>query len=291
MIKPDRLGSVREMIEAHGLWADKGFGQHFLFDLNITHKIAKQAGSLEQEWVIEVGPGPGGLTRALLDMPLKGLIAIEMDQRLTKLLSELREFYDERLICTFGDALKVSEAELLQQFTGQIKAHIFSNLPYNIGTALLIKWLTGPWKPLSMTLMFQKEVAQRITATVGDEHYGRLSILCALTGTTDRRLDLPPQAFTPAPKVHSRVLHIVPKTDQALSPIEIKTLETITQAAFGQRRKMLKTTLKAFNSNSLLDKINIDEKCRAEELNPNDYLRLVRAVVNLNSHLSQAPLA
>jgi len=279
------------MIETHGLWADKGFGQHFLFDLNITHKIAKQAGPLAQEWVLEIGPGPAGLTRALLDMPIQGLIAIEMDKRLTKLLQEVSEFYDHRLFCLYQDALKADEAQILQQISGQDRAHIFSNLPYNIGTALLIKWLTGPWRPQSMTLMFQKEVAQRITAPVGDEHYGRLSILCALTAQTERRLDLPPQAFTPPPKVHSRVLHLVPIVDGALNAIEIKTLENLTQSAFGQRRKMLKSSLKQIHKEGIFELVNIDAHRRAEELSPQDYLRLVRAILDKKPNPSQALLA
>jgi 16S rRNA (adenine1518-N6/adenine1519-N6)-dimethyltransferase len=275
------------MIDSYSLWADKGFGQHFLFDLNITNKIARQAGQIDNDWVLEIGPGPGGLTRALLDMPIKGLIAIEMDQRLDGLLGELKSFYDDRLTCHYGDALKVDEAHILKFHTGFDRAHIFSNLPYNIGTALLIKWLTGPWRPLSMTLMFQKEVAQRITAGVGDEHYGRLSIFCALTANSERRMDLPPQAFIPPPKVHSRVLHIIPKSDSGLTDLEIKTLESITQSAFGQRRKMLKTSLKSFNHNNLLKKINIDEKCRAEELSPQDYLKVVRAVIEERQNQAQ----
>ena len=190
------LPPLRDSLAAHGLIANKGFGQHFLLDLNITRKIAKLADLPPDLTVIEVGPGPGGLTRALLETGAR-VIAIEKDVRFKPLLDDLSAATDGRLTVVFDDALKVDETDLL---AGK-PAAVVSNLPYNVGTPLLIKWLTGPFRPASLTPMFQREVVDRITATVDDEAYGRLAVLAAATASARKVMDVPAQAFTPPPKV------------------------------------------------------------------------------------------
>jgi 16S rRNA (adenine1518-N6/adenine1519-N6)-dimethyltransferase len=261
------LPTLRESLEAHGLLARKSFGQHFLLDLNVTRKIVRLAGPFEGRAVIEVGPGPGGLTRALLESDLGRLVLIEKDPRFLPLLTELDDG-DGRLAIVEGDALKVREADLVEG-----PAHLVSNLPYNVGTPLLIKWLTGPWTPLSLTLMFQKEVADRIVAAPGDEAYGRLAVISQATASARIVMHLPAAAFTPPPKVASAVVHLVPLPDRPPPELQ-KRLERVTAAAFGQRRKMLRSSLKPLGGGALCEAAGIDPDARAETIDIGGFLRL-----------------
>jgi 16S rRNA (adenine1518-N6/adenine1519-N6)-dimethyltransferase len=213
------LPPLREALDAHGLTAKKAFGQHFLLDLNITTRIAKLAGPLEGRSVIEVGPGPGGLTRALLAAGAR-VIAVEKDPRFLPLLDDLAAVADGALQIVQADALAVDEATL----TGGEPAHIVANLPYNVGTPLLIKWLTGPFRPASMTLMFQKEFAQRIVAAPGSDAYGRLSVISQAVCSARIVMDLPARAFTPPPKVASAVVRLDPLPEPP-APALIAALE------------------------------------------------------------------
>ena len=266
----DRLPPLRESLEAHGLWAKKAFGQHFLLDLNITRKIARLAQLGEGDHVIEVGPGPGGLTRALLETGAR-VTAVEKDERFAPLLGELAAVTD-RLTLVFGDALKVDEAALA---AGQ-PAHLVSNLPYNVGTPLLIKWLTGPWTPASLTLMFQREVADRITDGAGEEAYGRLAVIVQATCRAQRVMDVPARAFTPPPKVDSAVVRLEPLADRP-APARLDALQTITAAAFGQRRKMLRSSLKVLGGEDLILAAGLDPQARAEVIPVDGFLALADA--------------
>lgn len=265
------LPSLRESLEAHGLMANKGLGQHFLLDLNITRKIARLAGPLEDKTVIEVGPGPGGLTRALLEAGAN-VVAVEKDARFLPLLNDLREASEGRLEVHLADALKVDEAELC----GGRPGLVVSNLPYNVGTALLIKWLTGPWRPESMSLMFQKEVAERIVARPGDEAFGRLALIAQVMCEARIVMDAPARAFTPPPKVDSAVVRLDPRADPP-EPARVAAMEAISQAAFGQRRKMLRSSLKALGGADLCESAGIDPTRRAETLSLEEFLRLADA--------------
>jgi len=254
------LPPLREALERHGLLARKSFGQHFLLDLNITRKIARLAEVGQGDPVIEVGPGPGGLTRALLETGAK-VVAVEKDSRFLPLLGELADAADGRLTLVEGDALRADMAALAQGGP----AHMVSNLPYNVGTQLLINWLTGPFRPLSMTLMFQKEVADRIAAQEDDDAYGRLAVLSQTVCTARVVMDLPARAFTPPPKVASAVARLVPlepAPDKAL----VSALERVTAAAFGQRRKMLRSSLKPIGGGALCEAAGIDPDARAETI-------------------------
>ncbi len=267
------LPPLRESLDQHGLLAKKAFGQHFLLDLNVTRKIVRLGGPFDGDTVIEVGPGPGGLTRALLESGAAHIIAIEKDSRFLDLLNELKDAYGQRFEAIEGDALKADERQILADRNFSPRAHIVSNLPYNVGTPLLIKWLTGPWQPKSLTLMFQLEVALRIVAPVGNDDYGRLSVIAQVLCDGRRVMDLPARAFTPPPKVDSAVVSLVPKADRPSRAV-IKNLEALTAAAFGQRRKMLRSSLKAVGGEALLDKAGIDPTLRAEQVAPGDFLRL-----------------
>jgi 16S rRNA (adenine1518-N6/adenine1519-N6)-dimethyltransferase len=271
----DGLPPLREVIARHGLDAKKSLGQNFLLDLNLTGKIARVAGDLSQCTVIEVGPGPGGLTRALLSAGARRVIAIERDERCLPALAEVSEHHPGRLEVIAGDALKTDFAALAPGETVRIVA----NLPYNIGTELLVRWLTGrDWPPFwaSMTLMFQKEVAERIVATAGDDAYGRLGVLAGWRTQARIAFDVPPQAFTPPPKVTSSVIHLTPRA--APLPAELKLLERVTEAAFGQRRKMLRQSLKRVGGEALLAQAGIDGTRRAETLSVEEFVRLANAV-------------
>jgi len=267
----DALPPLREVLEAHGLLAKKSFGQHFLLDLNITRKIARLAGPLTGETVIEVGPGPGGLTRALLEAGAR-VIAIEKDPRFLPLLAELSAAADGRLTVVEADALDVDEAAL----TGG-PAHIVSNLPYNVGTPLLVKWLTGPFQPLSMSLMFQKEVADRIAARPGDNAYGRLAVISQAVCEAAVVMDLPARAFTPPPKVASAVVRLDPRADRPL-PKDLAALERVTAAAFGQRRKMLRSSLRNLGGEALCAAAGIDANARAEVISVEGFLTLAQTL-------------
>ncbi|MFM2280287.1 MAG: rRNA-adenine N6N6-dimethyltransferase [Pseudomonadota bacterium] len=267
----DGLPPLREVISRHGLDALKSLGQNFLLDLNVTQKVARQAGRLEDATVIEVGPGPGGLTRALLALGARHVIAIERDRRAIPALQEIADFYPGRLTIIEGDALETDFAALA---TGDGPVKIVANLPYNIGTQLLVNWLTGPWPPFwaSLTLMFQKEVGQRIVAEAGDNHYGRLGVLCGWLTHAEMMFDLSPQAFTPPPKVTSTVVHLEPR--KTIIPCRLELLERVTHHAFGQRRKMLRQSLKPLGGEALLAKAGIDPARRAETLSVEEFCRI-----------------
>ena len=267
------LPPLREVLEVHGLSADKRFGQHFLLDLNVTRKIARLAGPFDGEVVIEVGPGPGGLTRALLETDAAAVIAVEKDRRFIPLLEELGAASGDRLTVVEADALRVDELALLEGRTG----HLVSNLPYNVGTPLLIKWLTGAWRPKSLTLMFQKEVADRVAAPAGSNAYGRLSVISQAVCQARVVMDLPARAFTPPPKVASAVVRLDPRPD-APEPATLAALETVTAAAFGQRRKMLRSSLKTLGGAALCETAGISPDARAEVIDVAGFLRLAEAV-------------
>ncbi|WP_436355581.1 16S rRNA (adenine(1518)-N(6)/adenine(1519)-N(6))-dimethyltransferase RsmA [Brevundimonas sp. CEF1] len=267
----DALPSLRETLDAHGLLAKKSFGQHFLLDLNVTRKIVRYAGPFDGRAVIEVGPGPGGLTRAILESDAGKVVLVEKDPRFIPLLSELDDG-SGRLTIVEGDALKVREAELVEG-----PAHLVSNLPYNVGTPLLIKWLTGPWQPCALTLMFQKEVAERVVAAPGDDAYGRLAVITQAVAEARIVMHLPAAAFTPPPKVASAVVHVVPLADRP-SPERLKKLERVTAAAFGQRRKMLRSSLKQLGGAALCEAAGIEPDARAEVIDIAGFLRLADAL-------------
>ena len=269
----DGLPPLRDVIQAHGLAANKALGQNFLFDLNLTRRIARAAGPLEGFSIIEVGPGPGGLTRALLAEGASRVVAIERDHRALLALAEISAHYPDRLHVIEGDALAVAMPQLVQ---GPTK--IVANLPYNIGTALLISWLsTDVWPPWyqSLTLMFQKEVAERIVALPGSKAYGRLSIICQWRCEVKKLFDVNRSAFTPPPKIASSIVQFMPRSrcEPACSQ---KSLERVTAAGFGQRRKMLRQSLKGVfaNPEEVLLKLSIAPTARAEELRVEDFARL-----------------
>ncbi|RAK52918.1 16S rRNA (adenine(1518)-N(6)/adenine(1519)-N(6))-dimethyltransferase RsmA [Phenylobacterium deserti] len=265
------LPPLRESLATHGLLARKSFGQHFLLDLNITRKIARLAEVGESDRVIEVGPGPGGLTRALLETGAP-VTAVEKDERFRPLLEELGAAASGALDVVFADALKVDERELARG----APAHLVSNLPYNVGTALLIKWLTGPWTPASLTLMFQKEVAERITAKAGDDAYGRLAVIAQATCEARLVMDVPARAFTPPPKVDSAVVRLTPRADRP-EPRRLDALQKLTAAAFGQRRKMLRASLKGLAGEPVITAAGLDPQARAETVDIEGFLRLADA--------------
>ena len=272
----DDLPPLRESLAAHDLAAKKAFGQHFLLDLNITRKIARLAGPLDGRAVIEVGPGPGGLTRALLEAGAR-VIAVEKDRRFLPILAELAQAAGGALVVVEADALKVDEAALLGQHAPGLEAHVVSNLPYNVGTALLIKWLTGTFRPDGMALMFQKEVAQRIVAGVGAEAYGRLSVISQALCDAELVMDLPARAFTPPPKVASAVVRLTPLTHRPADAL-VQALETVTAAAFGQRRKMLRSSLRTLGGEALCAEAGIDAGSRAEVVPVAGFLALARVL-------------
>jgi 16S rRNA (adenine1518-N6/adenine1519-N6)-dimethyltransferase len=271
MVALDGLPPLREVIARHGLDALKSLGQNFLLDLNITQKVARQAGKLDDAVVVEVGPGPGGLTRALLALGARHVIAIERDRRAIPALMEISDHYPGRLTVIEGDALTTDIAALAHP---GVPLKIIANLPYNIGTQLLVNWLTVPWPPFweSLTLMFQKEVGERIVARADEDHYGRLGVLCGWLTHANMMFDLSPQAFTPPPKVTSTVVHIEPNRNPI--PCSLAKLERVTHAAFGQRRKMLRQSLKPLGGEALLNRAEIDPSRRAETLSVEEFCRI-----------------
>lgn len=264
------LPPLRDSLAAHGLLAKKSFGQHFLLDLNITRKIVRLAQLQSGARVIEVGPGPGGLTRALLEAGAR-VTAVEKDERFRPLLEALAAT-SGGLDLVFADALSVDEAQLC----GGEPAHVVANLPYNVGTPLLIKWLTGPWRPASLTLMFQKEVARRIVARPGDGDYGRLAVIAQATCEAEIVMDLPARAFTPPPKVDSAVVRLAPRAERPAAD-RLGALQKLTAAAFGQRRKMLRASLKAVGGEPLIQAAGLDPQARAETVEVAGFLRLADA--------------
>ena len=269
----DALPPLREVLADHGLLADKRFGQHFLLDLNLTRKIARIAAPLEDALVIEVGPGPGGLTRALLAEGAAKVVAIERDPRFLPLLEAVQAASDGRLTVVQGDALKVDAAALAAEHGPGLRPLVVANLPYNVATPLLVGWLTGPFRPVGMTLMFQREVADRIAAAPGTDAYGRLSVLAQAACEARVALTLPARAFTPPPKVDSAVVQLEPRSDAP--PTErLHALERVTGAAFGQRRKMLRSSLKTLGGEALCRAAGVDPDARAETIDVAGFLRL-----------------
>jgi len=279
----DGLPPLREVIERHGLAAKKSLGQNFLFDLNLTRRIARAAAPFDNCTIVEIGPGPGGLTRALLMEGAPRVIAVERDDRALAALAEIEAAYPGRLTVIAGDAMAVDWATLVKG-----PAKIVANLPYNIGTPLLTGWLTaGDWPPwyASLTLMFQKEVAERIAAKPGSDHFGRLSVLCQWRCHVHKLFDVHRSAFTPPPKVTSSIVQLLPKTPE--TACDVKVLERVTAAAFGQRRKMLRQSLKdVFTApEEVLLRLAIPPTARAEELAVNDFARLaVEARASSSAH-------
>jgi 16S rRNA (adenine1518-N6/adenine1519-N6)-dimethyltransferase len=278
----DGLPPLRNVIAQHGLTARKGLGQNFLLDLNLTRRIARAAMPLQGHTVIEVGPGPGGLTRALLGEGAGKVIAVETDKRAIPALEEIGAAFPGRLTIVAADALKVNWAALAE---GPTK--IVANLPYNIATPLLVGWLTAePWPPwyLSMTLMFQKEVAERIVSRPGSKAFGRLSVLAQWRSRAVKLFDIDRRAFTPSPKVTSSVVQFTPEAP-VMADCNSRALEKVTAAAFGQRRKMLRSSLKALapDSEALLAEAGIDPQLRAEQLGIGDFCRLAVAVETTES--------
>ena len=262
MAQIDDLPPLRDVIERHDLRAKKSLGQNFLLDLNLTCRIARAAGDLSGHTIIEVGPGPGGLTRALLHEGAKKVIAIEMDARALGALAEVSEHYPGRLEVIEGDALTIDMAALAAE--GPVR--IVANLPYNVGTQLLLNWLEADWPPFfdSLTLMFQKEVAERIIATEKDKAYGRLGVIAGWRTHAHKLFDVSREAFSPPPKVTSSIVHLTPRPN----PLRCKLacLEQVTAAAFGQRRKMLRQSLKSLGVDhlALIEQAGLDPTQRAE---------------------------
>ena len=278
----DTLPPLRDIIARYGLNAQKALGQNFLLDLNLTSRIARSAGPLEDTTVLEVGPGPGGLTRALLAAGAKKVIAIEKDQRCLPALEEIAAHYPGRLTIIEGDALTF-DLETLDH-DGSLK--IIANLPYNIGTALLMKWIDGAeWPPIfnDLVLMFQREVAERIVATSNTPHdYGRLSVFCGWRTDAKILFDVSPQAFTPPPKVVSSVVRVTPRAHPTVC--DPKLLARVTQAAFGQRRKMLRQSLKSLGVDpiTLCESVGLDPTARAETVTIDQFVALAQALHSKN---------
>lgn len=273
----DGLPPLRDVIRRHELAAKKSLGQNFLLDLNLTARIARAGGPLEGVTVLEVGPGPGGLTRALLAEGALKVIAVERDKRCIGALEEIAAHYPGRLKIVEGDALEFDPAPLLR---GK-PARIIANLPYNVATPLLINWLTAePWPPYydALVLMFQREVAERIVAQAGDDAYGRLGVLAGWRSAARIAFDVNPSAFVPAPKVTSSVVHLVPRT--APLPCNAAILSRVTASAFGQRRKMLRQSLRSLGLDPLplLAEAEIEPTRRAEEIPVEGFVRLANAV-------------
>jgi 16S rRNA (adenine1518-N6/adenine1519-N6)-dimethyltransferase len=278
----DGLPPLREVIAAHGLAARKSLGQNFLFDLNLTGRIAREAGPLNETTVYEVGPGPGGLTRALLSEGAARVIAVERDERCLPALAEIAAAYPGQLTVVSADAMEIDERMLLQDCGVEGPVRIAANLPYNVGTALLVKWLTAKtWPPFwqSLTLMFQREVAERIVARPDTEHYGRLSVLTQWRTKAKILFDVSPRAFVPPPSITSSIVRIEPLA-APVAPADLRDLERVTKAAFGQRRKMLRQSLKplAPDAEALIRAAGIDPTARPEQLSVTDFAALARAL-------------
>ncbi|NCP23332.1 MAG: 16S rRNA (adenine(1518)-N(6)/adenine(1519)-N(6))-dimethyltransferase RsmA [Erythrobacter sp.] len=271
---PD-LPPLREVIARHGLSASKALGQNFLFDEQLLDRIAAIPGDLAGRQVLEIGPGPGGLTRALLRAGAR-VTAIEMDSRCLPALAELEDAFPGQLTVIHGDAMKMDHAELM----GGEAFEVVANLPYNVGTALFVRWLSGEdWPPLwtGLTLMFQQEVAQRIVASPGGSAYGRLAVLAQWRGEAKLAMKVHRSAFTPPPKVMSAIVHVTPTSMP--DGVSARTLERLTEAAFGQRRKMLRQSLKGVpGAIEAMETLGIDSQRRAETLRVADFVALARQV-------------
>ena len=273
-----QLLSTSELIKKYQLDAKKSLGQNFILDKNFTDKIAKSAGDLSDFEVLEIGPGPGGLTRSILDAGVKKLFVIEKDQRCILALKELQEFYGSRLEIIEGDALEIDETKI---FNDNSQFKIIANLPYNIGTVLIFKWLKILPKIASMNLMLQKEVVQRICAKIDDKNYGRLAIMLNLLCDTKMLFEVNKMVFSPPPKITSAIVQIIPNAEKIEKYFEknnLKKFEKIVQQAFNQRRKMLKSSLKgAFVNQDLaeiFERCNIEGTKRAEELSIEEFWKI-----------------
>jgi 16S rRNA (adenine1518-N6/adenine1519-N6)-dimethyltransferase len=277
----DDLPPLRDVIRRHDLSAKKSLGQNFLLDLNLTARIARAAGPLEDVTVVEIGPGPGGLTRALLACGARHVIAIERDKRAVAALSEIAMHYPGRLQIIEGDALETDLEPLLQRRP----ARIIANLPYNIATALLIGWIVverwPPWYDM-LVLMFQREVAERIVAAPDSKSYGRLAVLAQWRCEPKILFDIAPSAFVPPPKVMSSLVRLAPRS--APLPCDRRALERVTAAAFGQRRKMLRQSLKSLGGDPLplLDRAGLDPTARAEDIPVSGFVALAQALAPLD---------
>ena len=270
------LPPLRDIIGRYKLAAKKSLGQNFLLDLNLTAKIAHAAGDLTDKNVIEIGPGPGGLTRALLETEAKHIYAVERDDRCLLALQEIVAAYPDRLTIEAGDAIKLDVTSLCPA-----PRVLIANLPYNIATPLLIGWLKKITEFDSLTLMFQREVADRLTAKPRTKEYGRLSIIAQWLAIVEKKFDIPPSAFTPQPKVTSTVVHIVPRQSRK-DNVEFALMEKVTASAFGQRRKMLRQSLKKLGTDTekLLAAADLAPTARAEEIDNTGFIRLAEAYQN-----------
>ncbi len=280
MAQIDDLPPLRDVIARHGLTPKKSLGQNFLHDLNLTARIARAAEPLENITVVEIGPGPGGLTRALLALGARRVIAVERDDRALAALAEIAARYPGHLDIVSGDALNID----VRKYLGAERACVVANLPYNIGTALLIGWLTAePWPPWydSLLLMFQREVAERIVAKVGDKAYGRLAVLAGWRTEARILFDVAPTAFVPSPAVTSSVVRLVPRAEPL--PCDARALQKITESAFGQRRKMLRQSLKTLgvDAAALLAESAIEPTARAEEIDVDGFVTLAQTFTRM----------
>lgn len=268
------LPSTSDLIKKYGLDAKKSLGQNFILDKNFTDKIARAAGDLTDYEVLEIGPGPGSLTRSILDCGAKKLVSIEMDERCIAALNELKDFYGDRLEVIQNDALKIDESSLFKN-----KFKIIANLPYNIGTVLIFKWLKIAPKIESMHLMLQKEVVERIVAKPGENHYGRLAVMVNFLCETRMVFKVSPSVFTPPPKVTSAIVEIIPRK-KPLADVEFSKLERVVAAAFNQRRKMLKSSLKSIfkNPEEILKEAGIRPDLRPENLTIEEFCKLAALV-------------
>ncbi len=281
----DPLPPLREVIAAYGLRAKKSLGQNFLLDLNLTRRISRAAGPLEDATVYEVGPGPGGLTRALLVEGAARVIAVERDERCLEALAEIARAWPGRLEIVSADALSIDERALFERLSVSGPIRIAGNLPYNVGTALLVKWLSTPaWPPFwhSLTLMFQREVADRIVAAPCSKEYGRLSVLAQWRTKPRILFEVDPRAFTPPPKIKSAIVRVEPLAAPVASA-HLSDLEAVTAAAFGQRRKMLRQSLRQLvpDAEALLQTAGIDPQERAERLSIEQFASLARVWRNM----------
>jgi len=268
----EALPPLRKLIAAHGLAARKGLGQHFLLDLNLTKRIVAQAGDLSGVTVFEIGPGPGGLTRSIVTSDAQKIIAIEKDARCVIALEELVAVSGGRLDVREGDALKEDLAAL-----APAPRVVIANLPYNVGTPLLLGWIKRMEAFQSLTLMFQAEVVDRLLAIPNTKAYGRLSVITQFCCVGKRVMTIPARAFTPPPKVDSAVVHLTPRADRP-SDVDLDALERVTAAAFGQRRKMLRASLKPLGGEVLLEKAGIAASRRAEDLSLAEFENLARTL-------------
>jgi 16S rRNA (adenine1518-N6/adenine1519-N6)-dimethyltransferase len=276
-VSGDGLPPLRDVIAAHQLAARKSLGQNFLLDLNLTARIARAAGAGDGGTFYEVGPGPGGLTRALLREGADKVIAVERDERCLPALEEIAAAYPGRLEIISADAMDLDEEMVLP-----VGTRIAANLPYNVGTALLIKWIGAQaWPPFwtSLTLMFQREVAERITAKPGSAHYGRLAVLAGWRTKAKILFDVNRSAFVPPPSVTSSIVRLEP-LPEPVAPADLRKLETVTATAFGQRRKMLRQSLKPLGGETLLEKAGIDPTARPEDLSVAQFAALARALTH-----------